>query len=65
MDAEVRTDVPISGGWMLRQRTRTTGDHAPEIRYPIKDPHNRAQRDERAEPVTTQYLVFTQDKSAG
>ncbi len=58
-DAELRIGVRAPGGWVLRSRTRTSWDYAPEIRDTIKDLQQQAQRDGRAQPLVSTYLVAT------
>jgi hypothetical protein len=58
-DAELRFGVRFPDGWVLRSRTRTSWDYAPEIRDTIKDLQQQAQRDGRAQPLVSTYLVAT------
>jgi hypothetical protein len=60
-DAELRFGVRAPGGWVLTQRSRTTWDYAPEIRNAIKTLQQQAQRDGRAEPRTSTFLVATKE----
>jgi hypothetical protein len=60
-DAELRFGVRAPGGWMLRQRSRTSWDYPPEIRDAIKGLQHQAQRDGRAQPVVSTYLVAVQE----
>jgi hypothetical protein len=60
-DAELRFGVRAPGGWMLRSRSRTSWDYAPEIRDAIKGLQQQAQRDGRAQPMVSTYLVATQE----
>jgi hypothetical protein len=60
-DAELRFGVRAPGGWVLRQRNRTSWDYAPEIRDAIKGLQQQAQRDGRAQPLTSTYLCLTQE----
>ncbi len=59
-DAELRFGVRAPGGWVLRSRSRTNWDYAPEIRDAIKGLQQQAQRDGRAQPLVSTYLVATQ-----
>jgi hypothetical protein len=61
-DAELRTGVRATGGWVLKQRTRTTWDYPPEIRDAIKDLQKQAQRDGRAQPLASNYLYLLYDE---
>ena len=60
-DAELRFGVRAPGGWILRSRTRTSWDYAPEVRDAIKGLHGQAQRDGRAQPLVSTYLCLTQE----
>ncbi len=59
--AELRRGVRAPGGWVLRSRSRTSWDYAPEIREAIKGLHQQAQRDGRAQPLVSTYLCLTQE----
>ena len=60
-DAELRFGVRAPGGWVLKQRSRTSWDYAPEVRDAIKGLQGQAQRDGRAQPLTSTYLCLTQE----
>jgi len=60
-DAEMRFGVRAPGGWVLTQRSRTSWDYDPEIRDAIKSLQQQAQRDGRAEPLTSTFLVATKE----
>ena len=60
-DPELRHGVRAPGGWVLRSRSRTTWDYAPEIRDAIKDLQRLAQRDGRAQPLVSSYLCLTHE----
>ena len=59
-DAELRFGVRAPGGWVLRSRSRTSWDYAPEIRDAIKSLQQQAKRDGRAQPLVSIYLYLTQ-----
>ena len=61
-DAEVRFGVRAPGGWVLRSRSRTSWDYDPEIRDAIKGLQQQAQRDGRAQPLVSTYLVAVQEE---
>jgi hypothetical protein len=61
--AELRFGVRAPGGWVLRQRNRTSWDYAPEVRDAIKGLQQAAQRDGRAQPLTSTYLCLTQESA--
>ncbi len=60
-DAELRFGVRAPGGWVLRSRSRTSWDYDHETRDAIKGLQRQAQRDGRAEPLTSTYLVAVQE----
>jgi hypothetical protein len=62
-DAELRFGVRAPGGWVLKQRSRTSWDYDSEVRDAIKGLQVQAQRDGRAQPLVTTYLVATRDSS--
>ena len=62
-DAELRFGVRAPGGWVLKQRSRTSWDYSPEIRDAIKGLQGQAQRDGRAQPLTSTYLCLTQERT--
>jgi hypothetical protein len=62
-DAELRFGVPAPGGWVLRQRSRTSWDYAHEIRDAIKTLQQQAQRDGRAQPLVSTYLVAVHEQT--
>lgn len=59
--AELRCGVRAPGGWILQQRSRTSWDYAPEIRDAIKGLQKQAQRDGRAQPLSSTYLCLTKE----
>ncbi len=61
--AELRQGVRAPGGWILRQRSRTSWDYDPEIRDAIKGLQKQAQRDGRAQPLTSTYLCLTKESA--
>ena len=60
-DPELRHGVRAPGGWVLRSRSRTTWDYAPETRDAIKDLQRLAQRDGRAQPLVSSYLFMSRN----
>ena len=60
-DPELRFGVRAPGGWVLRSRSRTSWDYAPEIRDAIKGLQKQAQRDGRAQPLVSTYLSLVQE----
>ena len=60
-DAELRFGVRAPGGWVLRQRSRTSWDYDSEVRDAINGLQVQAQRDGRAQPLTSTYLCLTQE----
>ena len=62
-DAELRFGVRAPGGWILKQRSRTSWDYCPEIRDAIKGLQQQAQRDGRAQPLSSSHLCLTQEST--
>ena len=62
-DAELRFGVRATGGWVLRSRTRTSWEYDSEVRDAIKGLQGQAQRDGRAQPLVSTYLVATQEST--
>ena len=62
-DAELRFGIRAPGGWVLRQRSRTTWDYAPEVRDAIKGLQRLAQRDGRAQPLVSSYLCLIHEST--
>ena len=62
-DAELRFGVRAPGGWVLRQRSRTSWDYPLEIRDAVKGLQQQAQRDGRAHPLVSTYLVAVQENT--
>ena len=60
-DAELRFGVRAPGGWVLKQRSRTSWDYDTEVRDAIKGLQGQAQRDGRAQPLVSTYLCLTQE----
>ena len=61
-DTELRFGVRAPGGWILKQRSRSSWDYAAEIRAAIKDLQRQAQRDGQAQPLTSTYLCLVQEE---
>ena len=62
-DPELRHGISASGGWVLKQRSRTSWDYAPEVRDAIKGLQQEAQRDGRAQPLSSTYLCLVQEST--
>jgi len=62
-EAELRFGVPVQGGWILKQRSRTTWDYCPEVRDAIKGLQQEAQRDGRAQQLASSHLCLTQEST--
>ena len=60
-DAELRFGVRAPGGWVLKQRSRTSWDYAPEVRDAIKGLQVQAQRDGRAQPLLSTHLLISKE----
>jgi hypothetical protein len=61
-DPELRFGIRAAEGWVLRSRSRTSWDYDPEIRVAIKGLQEQAQRDGRAQPLTSTYLCLVQER---
>jgi hypothetical protein len=59
--AELSKGIKAAGGWVLRQRSRTSWDYPPETRDAIKGLQRQAQRDGRAQPLSSTYLYLTKE----
>ena len=62
-DPELRFGVRTPGGWVLKQRSRTSWDYAPEVRDAIKGLQQQAQRNGRAQPLSSTYLCLVQEST--
>ena len=62
-DPELRNGISASGGWLLKKRSRTSWDYAPEVREAIKGLQQQAQRDGRAQPLSSTYLCLVQEST--
>ena len=62
-DAELRFGVRAPGGWILKQRSRSSWEYDSEVRDAIKGLQSQAQRDGRAQPLTSTYLCLTQERT--
>jgi hypothetical protein len=62
-DAELRFGVRAPGGWVLKQRSRTSWEYDPEVRDAIKGLQGPAQKDGRAQPLVSTYLCLTQESA--
>lgn len=60
-DPELRCGIRAPGGWVLKQRSRTSWDYAPEVRDAVKSIQKQAQRDGRAQPHLSSYLCMVQE----
>jgi hypothetical protein len=62
-DAELRFGVRAPGGWMLKQRSRTSWEYAPEVRESIKALQQEAQHSGKAQPLMSTYLCLIQEST--
>lgn len=62
-DPELQWGVRVSGGWILRQRTRTSWQYPQCIKDQIQTIQRSAQRSGDATELRTTYLVLTQEDS--
>ena len=61
--AELRFGVRAPGGWMLKQRSRTSWEYAPEVRESIKALQQEAQHSGQAQPLMSTYLCLIQEST--
>jgi hypothetical protein len=59
---ELSKGIKATGGWVLRKRSRTSWDYPPETRDAIKGLQQQAQRDGRAQPLVSTYVVASHEK---
>lgn len=62
-DPELSYGIRAPGGWVLRSRSRTSWDYAPEVREAVKAIQKQAQRDGRAQPLVSSYLCMVQEQN--
>lgn len=62
-DAELRHGLRAPGGWVLKQRSRTCWDYAPEVRQAIKGLQQQAQREGRAQPLVSTHLCLSKESA--
>ena len=62
-DAELLFGVRAPGGWVLKQRSRTSWEYDSEVRDAIKGLQGQAQRDGRAQSLVSTYLCLTQESA--
>ena len=55
-DAELRFGVVAPGGWVIKQRTRTSWEYSPAVRELIRGIQIQAQQDGEAEAKSSTYL---------
>ena len=58
-DAELHFGVVAPGGWVIKQRTRTSWEYSPEVRELIRGIQTQAQQDGEAEAKSSTYLCQT------
>jgi len=58
-DAELRFGVVAPGGWVIKQRSRTSWEYPPEVRELIRGIQIQAQQDGEAEAKSSTYLCQT------
>lgn len=62
-DPELRYGIRVPGGWVLKQRSRTSWDYSSEVREAVKAIQKQAQRDGRAQRLVSAYLYLTQESA--
>jgi hypothetical protein len=60
-DPELRHGIRVPGGWVLRSRSRTSWDYAPEVRVAINTLQQQAKRNGQAKPKVGSYLCLVRD----
>ena len=60
-DPELRYGIRVPGGWVLKQRSRTSWDYSSEVRDAVRAIQKQAQRDGRAQPLVSSYLCMVQE----
>jgi hypothetical protein len=60
-DSELRGGLRGPGGWMLRQRQRTSWCYDPETKEQIRSLQNLSQHNGSAQKIQTTYLVLTRE----
>jgi len=61
--AELKWGVSAPGGWILKQRTRTSWQYSARTQEVIKQIQQQAQHDGEATPVTSTYLTLTKSST--
>jgi len=59
-DSELLRGVRAPGGWVLRQRSRTSWEYPSQLRDAIKTLQQQAQKDGSAQRLSSTHLVLTQ-----
>ena len=62
-DSELRLGVRALGGWILKQRSRSSWDYPPQVRDAIKTLQTQAQKDGSAQRLSSTHLVLTQEST--
>jgi hypothetical protein len=62
-DSELRRGLRGPGGWMLRQRQRTSWCYDPETKEQIRSLQNLSQHTGSAHRMQTTYLVLTREEA--
>lgn len=60
--AELRRGLQAPGGWMIKERSRSTWNYSIETQNGIKDIQKQAQRDGHAKRFTSTYLCLVQEE---
>jgi hypothetical protein len=56
-DAELRSGVRAHGGWVIKQRSKTSWDYSPETRHAVRSLQHQEQRSGNAYPHIRTYLI--------
>jgi hypothetical protein len=60
-DSELLRGVRAPGGWILKQRSRSSWEYPSQLRDAIKTLQTQAQKDGSAQRLTSTHLVLTQE----
>ena len=60
-DSELRSGVSAPGGWILKQRSRSSWEYPSQLRDAIKILQTQAQKDGSAHRLSSTHLALTQE----
>ena len=62
-NSELLRGVRAPGGWILKQRSRSSWEYPSQLRIAIKTLQTQAQKDGSAQRITSAHLVLTQEST--